>query len=498
MITTTSIVCDKMKIFYIIWLVVLLYQKFISCQGVIKQLCVPIKAIIPSEIIDPDETSSNITPTNNSTSDNLYCECIMENSSQGGLLAMHIHCENRKFKNENFLVDVLPTVTTVLDMSWNQFIFVPQFIGSDLTYLDMSHNSITELDDINFSKLSNLKELNLSWNKIEGMSTNSFAFLKNLQKLDLSRNLLKQITKNVFSTLPSMTHLILSRNRFLNETFSAKDVDLFLTLGATTKLKILEIEEGDLDHIDLSHGVGLNVVKLKCNKFDVFPDVPRGIEILDFSENPIRIMKAKGIPHLINLQELYLNDMPRLSTIQGYAFFGLPKLKVVSLEGSWKLTFFSGDAFGNSNALNETITNLEVLNLRGTSLKYIDNTLIAALTKIKKFDLNGNPLICNCDIKWIKDIDLETNGRCFLPYELRDKLLTEISDSDLKCRRWSAWVYKVLNGLMIMLLLVLCGVATWLIVMGLRPSRRAHLQKIGAASPYARVTIEPNRAEDLQ
>jgi len=277
--------------------------------------------------------------------------------------------------------------------------------------------------------------------------------------------------------------------------FRQKNVDLFITLGATTKLNILEIEEAGLTDIDLSQGVGLKVLKLKCNKFEQLPNISWGIEILDFSENPLRTMESKFIPHLINLQELYLKDMPRLTSIQGYALFGLPKLKILSLEGSWKLTYFSGDTFGDADTLNETVTSLEILNLRGTSLKYIDETLLSALAKINTFDLNGNPLICNCDIKWIKDIGLETNGRCFLPYELRGTLLTHISDSDLKCRRWSAWVYKVLNGLVILLLLVLCGVATWLIVMGLRPSRIAHLQKVGDASPYARVTIEPNRAE---
>lgn len=483
-----------MKIFYIIWLVVLLHQKFITCQYVIKQLCVPIKA---SEITDEDETSTNITPTNNSTSDNLYCECITENSLQGGFLVMHIHCENRKFKNENFAAEVLPTVTNWLDMSWNEFQFVPKFIGSDLTTLDMSHNAITAIDDNNFLKVKNLTELNLSWNKIEALSINAFAHLGDLLKLDLSRNLLRKITTNVFSPLLSIAHLSLSRNRFLNETFSPINVDLYISLGVSPKLNILEIEDANLDNIDLLQGVGLKVVKLKCNKFEMFPNIPRGIEILDMSECPLRTVQAKGIPHLKYLEELYLNDMPRLSSIQGFAFFGLPKLKIVSLEGSWKLTFFSGEAFGDFEVLNETVTNLEVLNLRGTSLKYIDETLVSALDKIKKFDLNGNPLVCSCDIKWIKDIGVETNGRCYLPYELRGQLLTSSSDSDLKCRRWSAWVYKTLNGLMILLLLVLCGVATWLIVMGLRPSQRIHLQKVGAASPYARVTIEPNSADDF-
>lgn len=412
---------------------------------------------------------------------------------------MHIHCENRKFKNENFAATVLPTVTKWLDMSWNEFEFAPVFIGSDLMILDMSHNIITAIDVNNFSKVKSLTELNLSWNKIKFLSTNAFANLGNLLKLDLSGNLLQKITPNVFSTVPSMTHLILSRNRYLNETFSANDVDLYISLGvSSTQLNTLEVEDANLDSIDLLQGVGLKVVKLKCNKFELLPSIPRSIEVLDLSENPLRTVEAKVIPHLNYLEELYLNDMPRLSSVQEYAFFGLPKLKVVSLEGSWKLTYFSGEAFGDFNALNVSLTSLEVLNLRGTSLKYIDETLVSALGKIKKFDLNGNPLICNCGVRWLKDIGLETNGRCFLPQELRGKLLTESSDSDLKCRRWSAWVYKTLNGLMILLLLVLCGVATWLIVMGLRPSRRAHLQKVGAASPYARVTIEPNRADELQ
>lgn len=410
---------------------------------------------------------------------------------------MHIRCANRKFKNENFAAEVLPTVTNSLDMSWNEFQYVPNFVGYDLSTLDMSYNAITVIDDNNFAKVKNLTELNLSWNKIDALSINAFARLSNLLKLDLSRNLLRKLSTNVFSTLPSMTHLVLSRNRFLNETFSENDIDLYISLGVSTKLNILEIEDANLDSIDLLQGVGLKVVKLRCNDFELLPKIPRSIEILDLSENPIRTLEAKDIPHLNDLEEIYLNDMPRLSSIQSYAFFGLPKLKIVSLEGSWKLTFFSGEAFGDYDALNGSVTSLEILNLRGTSLKYIDQTLITALGKIKNFDLDGNPLICNCDVKWIRDIGSETNGRCYLPQDLRGQLLTGVSDSDLKCRRWSAWVYKMLNGLMILLLLVLCGVATWLIVMGLRPSRRIHLQKVGAASPYARVTIEPNRADDL-
>lgn len=403
---------------------------------------------------------------------------------------IQISCQDAEFNNDHFEADILPVFTDTLDMSWNLFHLVPNFASEDLRKLDMSHNQVKAIDDKNFVKIPNLRELNLSWNKIESLSINAFAGLKKLFKLDLSRNLLSKITTNVFSSIPHLEQLYLSRNRHLNETFNQTDADLFITFGVTPKLKRLEVEECDLDYIDLRLGVGLEWLHLKYNKFQRIPDLPRGLERIDFSGNPIEKLEAKFLPHLVDLQELYFKDMPNLTSVEEFALFGMKKLRTISFEGSWNLGNFNSDAFGD----NETEHELKVFNARGTNLKFLNSTF--AFAKLQELDLAGTPIICNCDVKWILEYPLETNAQCVSPASLRGKLVSELTIDDLKCKRWSSWVYKTLNGLLVLLLLVMCGVATWLIVTGIRPNS-GQLQKIGAASPYARVTIEPNRAEQL-
>lgn len=405
-----------------------------------------------------------------------------------------INCQEAQFENHNFEAEILPIFADTLDMSWNLFQYVPSFDSEDLQKLDMSHNQVKEIDDKNFAKLPNLKELNLSWNKIEALSINAFDGLKNLLKLDLSRNLLSKITINVFSSIPHLEHLNLSRNRYLNETFNQTDADLFVTFGVTTKLKILEIEECDLDYIDLSLGVGLEWLHLKFNKFQRIPDLPRSLTRIDFSGNPIEKLESKFLPHLVNLRELYLMDMPNLTSIEEFSLFGMQQLRKISFEGSWNLNSFDSDAFGNADSNNETEHYLTVLNFRGTNLKFLNSSFV--FVRLLELDLAGTPMVCNCDVKWLLQYHLETNAECVSPSSLRGKLVSELTIDELKCKRWKSWVYKTLNGLLVLLLLVMCGVATWLIVTGIRPNS-GQLQKIGASSPYARVTIEPNRAEQL-
>lgn len=431
------------------------------------------------------------------------CRCIIYDS-----FALHIECQDNYFTNPNFEAEHLPAFTDSLDLSWNRFEFVPDLFGEDLRNLDMSNNVITAIADNNFQKCPTLLELNLSHNRIETISINSFSGLSRLISLDLSRNALRRITVNVFSPLVALTFLNLSRNRYLNDTFSrAEDNDLFLSLGVTPNLHTLTIEESDLTGIELMAGVHLKQLDFKFNEFNKFPDVPRGVRVLDFSGNPIDRLTAKCLPHLNELEHLLLTDMPNLTTVQEYALFGLPKLSVANFEGSWNLNFFDDEAFGDdddhingtgsANGGNATAT-LTHLILRGTDFRSINESM--AFAALELLDLAGTPMVCDCAIKWILESKLETNAECMMPMGLRGRKLSALTVDDLKCKRFPDWVYRTLNGLLVLLLLVMCGVATWLIVTGLRPKRgdvgHQVLQKIGAASPYARVTIEPNRAEE--
>lgn len=427
--------------------------------------------------------------------ENIYCECTSSESEPWGLQILTINCQEKKFRNEAFDIDTLPTFTQSIDLSWNHFEFVPNFSGNDLLHLDISHNMITTLDDNSFASIKNLQTLNLKSNKISMLSINAFNHLNQLKKLDLSHNKLSRITSNVFSTLPKLSELILSHNRYLNETFSRSDVDLYVILGVTTQLEKLKIEYSNLDDIDIMNGVGLKELHFKGNNFVHPPDMTGKIEFLDFSQNPILIIDVKFLPHLINLHTLHLTDMPHLKAIKDYGLIGLPNLKELVLQGSWNLNELSGLAFGTFDN-NESSTKIEILNLRGTPLKTLNASLADALKNVKSLDLSGNPIVCDCNTKWILNLNLETNAKCVKPSGLRGRLLSNIRLEELKCKRWADWVYKLLNGTLILVMLIVCAVLTWCIVMGVKPLRHAKLlHKVGEASPYARITIEPNQAE---
>lgn len=440
-------------------------------------------------ILKERSTNENVVPTNDN-----FCDCSVVNTSPWGLPALTIQCHDMLFINSLFDAEILPYGTEKLDLSWNNFEHVPDLIGDQLKILDFTNNKLITIDDNNFDKIPILRELDLSRNKIEAISINAFAQLHVLQKLDLSRNKIKLINHNVFSPLPALTHLTLSENN-LKGAFS-EDTDLFISLGVTPNLLKLELNSCQLDKIDLLQGTGLEEVYLSGNSFSSAIDLPKGIEKLDLSGNPIKALTNNFLPHLFKLSHLYLRDMPNLGSVDEFSLFGLPKLIELYFEGSRNLTHFDEYAFGASAILNETETVLEILNFRGTSLKTLNSTLLMAFQNIKVLNLAGNPIVCDCDVQWVQDLSIETGGQCLRPKSLRGTLITNVPKARFECKKWTHWFYSLMNGLLVFLLLILCGVAIWLIVVGIRPSRRKNLQKVGASSPYARITIEPNRAEN--
>lgn len=466
------------------------------CQASITQLCAPETIIIPlniSSLSDEDQNEANEIVAMPEKQAN--CDCRWENSMPWGQMILKIACHEKQLENKYFEAEDLPPFTDVLDMSWNNFMYVPQLVGSDLTELDISHNVIQTIDDNNFEKIPNLKILNLCSNNIMLLSINAFAGLSRLAMLDLSKNQLKMITINVFVPLTSLRHLILSRNRHINETLSQRSINLYLSLGVVPTLEILEVEGTNIDSIDLANGIGLKELRLKGNSFQNVPDITRGLEVLDLSRNPITTLSPKFLPHLGSLISLIMNDMPHLKSVQEYSLFGLPNLKHLSFQGSWNLSEFSSQAFGSIEI--DNYTKLEVINFKGTSLTFLNSSLFNHLENVKVFDLSGNPLRCDCNIKWIIDLGIETNGLCVKPLSLRGRRLSNISENQLECKKYPGWVYTAVNGLLVLLLLIVCGVCTWLLVMGLKPLQQGRSPKLGITSPYARITIEPNRGENL-
>jgi len=221
-------------------------------------------------------------------------------------------------------------------------------------------------------------------------------------------------------------------------------------------------------------------------------DLPANIKRLDLSGNPIRNFANHSWSHLKELNELVIEDLPNLGEIGANAFSGLPNLKRLSLEGSKNFSTLHHLAFGADSEID-----LKVLNLRGCNIRTLNSSFIKLFQNLEELHLHGNPFFCDCNVKWMKELEIDTRIECNRPVEHFGKLLQVLNEKELKCGKSSPTMKKILNSLILAVLLLGCSLAIWFFFRQLKPkSRKAKFQKIGPESPYYhRVTIEPNSAE---
>uniref|UniRef100_A0A182R5B5 LRRCT domain-containing protein n=1 Tax=Anopheles funestus TaxID=62324 RepID=A0A182R5B5_ANOFN len=431
-----------------------------------------------------------------------YCDCDVHNTPMG-LPEVAIDCRRHQLGDE-FWQDLqsqdnekLPLGTNSLDLSHNGLTFVPRLSGDKLRKLNIGHNQITTIPDKVFTNVTFLEELDLSSNRIETLTTDALAGLGNLKLLDLSSNRIGLIEVNAFSNVLNLRHLILSNNS-LGTFFNRTEADLYLRLGVTNRLAILEMQRCNLTDINLSSGVGLERALLGYNRLQQLTKLPKQLTHLDISGTPIRSLPAKFLPHLLHLESLTLQDMPILYTVEEYALYGLPRLSTLNFQGSRNLSTIHPHVFGQNVVRNETDTQLKRFILKGTNIRTLNSTLKFAFENLRLLDIRGAPLRCDCQLRWLRELpNLMILGICVKPNALREKRFGMVEPHQFQCRAEQFWIYTVFNVLLAILLIVLISIGIYLIVRAIRPKPNVQLRMVGPTSPYARVTIEPNRAEVL-
>lgn len=104
--------------------------------------------------------------------------------------------------NEDF-VQMFGNILPWLNLSQNNLFYLNRCmftsdVANELTYLDLSKNAISYIQDSTFSRLSNLKTLLLNSNLIQSLDHSVFDKLVKLEKLDLSDNQLFQFDHMLF------------------------------------------------------------------------------------------------------------------------------------------------------------------------------------------------------------------------------------------------------------------------------------------------------------
>ncbi|XP_053679066.1 leucine-rich repeat neuronal protein 3-like [Anopheles nili] len=429
-----------------------------------------------------------------------FCDCDVHNEPYSGLPLIRIVCRRHGLNDsfwEESIREQLPHGTSQLDLSYNALTSVPRLSGDNLADLRLNHNKITTVPDNVFANVSTLVELRLSGNQLTVLTTDAFAGLTMLKLLDLSDNRISTIEVHAFSSSIHLERLILSNNS-LGTLLNHTDSTLYLKLGVSTRLTVLELQRCNLTEVNLSAGVGLKRVLLGFNRFQTLTNLPKQVTYLDVSGTPIRTLTAKFLPHLLHLETLILQDMPTLYTLDDYALTGLPQLTTVNLQGSRNLSTVHPYVFGQNVARNETGIALSRFILKGTNLRTLNSTLLFAFQKLKVLDVRGAPLRCDCEVRWLREMpDLVTLAICARPMALHGKFFGHIKTELLQCRAEQLWIYTVFNVVLVVLLVVLVAVGIFLIVRAIRPKPHVQLRTVGPMSPYARVTIEPNREDML-
>lgn len=196
--------------------------------------------------------------------------------------------------------------------------------------------SVTNENVINFDEdefpLHRLENMDLSWNSISEIEVNSFSRLKSLKLLILSDNELTIIQKGTFEGLASLTRLYLQMNKI--ETIEDGALDL-------PSLWLLELSDN----------------KLKRLSDAVFDGLPK-VELVRLHHNDIEYI-GQSLYHLENAKNISLNEN-EIKDVDLAAFAQLPKLRHLALANSGFM--FSTTEIDNSQEWNSTLIDLQLGN----------------------------------------------------------------------------------------------------------------------------------------
>ncbi|KAG6447384.1 hypothetical protein O3G_MSEX004951 [Manduca sexta] len=183
----------------------------------------------------------------------------------------------------------------------------------------LNHNMVRFLGSNEFANNTKLEYLDLSYNNIGSLRSDTFRGLSKLKYLDLSWNEIAVMPEDSLLQMPSLTNLKLARN-YLTRVGHLKSMSI----------TVLDISSCEISAIGKDSLEGL-----------------QSLVDLDLSRNLLSY-----IPESISSNTLrYLNlNYNRISTVNNFTFFMLPRLTGLAVIGNrfttiWKRSFFDSNVY---------------------------------------------------------------------------------------------------------------------------------------------------------
>ncbi|XP_004929212.4 protein artichoke [Bombyx mori] len=298
-----------------------------------------------------------------------------------------------------------------LNISSNSLNELPSTLNllSKLKILDGSNNHIKKFAGNTINNLQTLINIRLPNNKIHELRSASFKGLRDLEIIDLDNNNIEVMHQKAISDLPKLVSIYLGRNHV---------IDLpDLVFSNLPKLRVIELQGNRLQHISTR----------------AFDNVPL-VQYLNLSNNQITKIDGSGLKLLTSLEVLDLS-FNKLTGITRSSFQYMEWLVELNLDNNL-ICHISDQPF-------DLMPRLKVLSLRHNKLRAVSETPFEKLrNNIAILDFDGNPLICNCAIIWLKSWLLESSSvgpKCAdgtyvkgMPFTHSDCFNIHVSEDDSK------------------------------------------------------------------
>ena len=251
--------------------------------------------------------------------------------------------------------------------------------------------------------------------------------------LSLAQNKLTRVNPDWFKNLTILELILLNENRIKEIPARA-----FIAQNRVSKLLLTDNLLSELDPTSFVGLEKLQTLQIDQNSFQHFPieamTIFKNLNRVTFDRNPLVKIKRRGI-EAVKINELRLNSMDNMFAIDNLAFYNLPDLTVIYIRDNRKLTFIDPGAFFS-------VPNLREMYLYNNNLISLSDGISKALPSLQSVFLYDNPIHCDCNVRWIRQIMDDTliqkntstlsfpqsdQITCYSPLQSTPRLLKQLS-----------------------------------------------------------------------
>lgn len=290
------------------------------------------------------------------------------------------------------------------DFSFNKIDRIDPFAfsntESNITLLNLSHNSEIKMENRPFMKLFQLEVLDLSFNRMSHAPDRLFDELVNLSHLNLADNELQQLNCLLFAYLINLKILNLSRNKLqvFDSGFigSAQSIVLLIEGNRLSNLMLsgnvseINASANDIRKIVLEGLDNMTVFNISKNNVenvtDVIKQLSSQLRILDVSDSTVGMLNIHTFAKFDHLEHLSLRNTS-LSNIQYGTFHNQQKLLFMDLSDNdlKKIDF---------QMLHWNSGKLKTFYLGGNALDNLNNLTRVNYPSLQSVSIDGNNFDC--------------------------------------------------------------------------------------------------------